>query len=119
MQLRRSKWLVVFFLLVSATLGCSDDDEPTRPQGTDVGVGVAGFTFAPASVTVSPNAEVVWKWGSSGVPHNVTLENGPASATQPTGEFKNTFRTAGTFRYRCTLHSIDFSSGMVGSVQVR
>ena len=78
------------------------------------------LTFGPSVDTVAVNATVTWTWPSNGsVGHNVTFEDGPASPTQATGTFQRTFAAAGTYHYRCTIHSSSFSSGMIGTVVVQ
>lgn len=99
------------------TTGCSEK-QPTAPrEAAQVSVGAS--SFQPPAITVTQRDSVTWRWGSAGVPHNVTFENGPASATQADGEYGRQFLTAGMYRYRCTLHSSDFATGMVGTVEVR
>lgn len=75
--------------------------------------------FQPIALTVTQSDSVSWRWNSGGVPHNVTFEDGAASATQAEGQYGRRFSTIGSYRYRCTLHSSDFSTGMVGSLEVR
>lgn len=99
------------------TTGCSEK-QPTVPrEGAQVSVGASGFQ--PPAITVTQRDSITWRWNSGGVSHNVTFENGPASATQADGQYGRQFLTAGTYRYRCTLHSGDFATGMVGTVEVR
>jgi plastocyanin len=54
--------------------------------------------------------------------HNVTFEDGQDSSTTKTsGTQTRTFPTvtaSTTFRYRCTIHSSSFTSGMVGQIVV-
>ena len=75
--------------------------------------------YDPANLTVSVGATVTWTWMSGGS-HSVTFEDGQGSApVQNTGTLDRTFNTAGTFRFRCTVHSGNFTSGMIGSVMVQ
>jgi plastocyanin len=79
-----------------------------------------GSSFSPAVDTVAANTTVTWTWPSGGgVSHNVTFQDGPASPTQDTGTYQRTFSTPGTYQYRCTIHSSNFSSGMVGTIVVQ
>jgi plastocyanin len=82
-------------------------------------VDVQDNQFVPQSVTVTHGATVTWTWkGATG--HNVTFEDGQgSSSTQTNGTLDRTFGTAGTFRYRCTIHSSNFTSGMIGVVNVQ
>ena len=55
-----------------------------------------------------------------GIGHSVTFEDGQGGApVQSSGAIDRTFNTAGTFRFRCTVHSGNFTSGMIGSVIVQ
>jgi plastocyanin len=75
--------------------------------------------FDPASITVTSGSTVTWTW-LGGNTHNVTFEDGQGSSgTQTSGTHSRTFAAAMTFRYRCTIHSSNFSSGMVGQVVVQ
>jgi plastocyanin len=109
-------------LLVGA-LACSGggDDDPT-PSGPGNGSGggstsnaitVQDNSFNPSETTVAPGTTVTWTWSGTDT-HDVTFNDGPQSARQASGTFTRTFASAGTFRYRCTVHS-----GMSGEVVVR
>jgi plastocyanin len=75
--------------------------------------------FDPSSITVTGGTTVTWTWRGSGT-HNVTFEDGQGSSlSQASGSHSRTFGTTGTVRYRCTIHSSSFTSGMVGSVVVQ
>lgn len=107
-------------LVAGIVLGCSDDATGLScgSGGTATAVNVCDSFFAPASSPITAGAAVAWTWrGQLG--HNVTFEDGQgSSATQISGMHSRSFSGAGTFRYRCTIHSSDFTSGMVGSVTV-
>jgi len=76
---------------------------------------VQNNSFSPDCTTVPVNSTVTWTWSAGAVLHNVTFDNnGPASPTQDTGTFSNTFAAAGTFTYHCTLHA-----GMTGTIKVQ
>jgi plastocyanin len=82
-------------------------------------VDVVDNSFIPETVTTSRGSTVTWTW-RGGAQHNVTFEDGTgSSATQTTGTLDRTFSAAGTFRYRCTIHSSSFTIGMVGAVVVQ
>jgi plastocyanin len=105
-------------------LGCSSDGGtgPCGRGGTATSVGVCDNFFAPASSPITAGAAVTWTWrGGNG--HNVTFEDGQgSSATQTSGTHSRPFSAAGTFRYRCTIHSSGFDPGpgqMAGSVTVQ
>ncbi len=74
--------------------------------------------FQAKIVTINKGNTVTWNWvGNS--PHNVKKLSGFGSvsfgsATKVNGTYRYTFRTRGTFRYRCTIHS-----GQTGKVIVQ
>ncbi len=56
----------------------------------------------------------MWRFEDGSVPHNVTANNNAfKSSTTNKGTYTHTFPSAGTFKYRCTIHS-----GMTGTVVV-
>jgi plastocyanin len=95
---------------------------------TNVFVGFNGaLRFSPTNVTVSVNDSVIWTWtgnhhsstsGTNGVPGD---DNGAPGGSWDSGitnepfSFTNTFTTAGTYSYYCTVHE---SVGMTGQVFV-
>lgn len=107
-------------LAAALVLGCGGDGVgPCGDGGTAAAVSVCDNFFAPAVSPMSVGATITWTWrGGNG--HNVTFEDAQgSSATQTTGTHSRTFPVAGSFRYRCTIHSSDFSTGMVGAVTVQ
>ena len=107
---------IVFAVMLAVAAACGSDS-----TGAAVGqVSVVNNSFAPASVQPDANDVVTWTWNSGGTQHNVTFEDlSPGSGNLGTGTFSRDFTGAQagtTFRYRCTLHSVDFTSGMVGQV---
>ena len=111
--------VVVTAALLGLVVACGGDNGTNVTA--DVTVGSGGNTFNPQTLTLSTKRAVTWTW--AGPNHNVTWEDGAtASATQSSGSFRRDFTsaTAGTYRYRCTVHSSpgNFTSGMVGSVVV-
>ena len=103
-------------LFAGAALVAACDDTSTAPVGN---VNVLNGSFDPATTTLTSTAlSVTWGWVGGGT-HNVTFENGSAgSADRSTGAFTRDFTpdAPGTYRYRCTNHSTDFTTGMVGSI---
>jgi plastocyanin len=71
------------------------------------------ISFKKAVVHVAKGDKVLWVWKDKPSPHNVTFAR-QHSGTKQTGTYTMTFRKAGTFNYRCTLHP-----GMEGKVVVR
>lgn len=76
--------------------------------------------FVPQNLSIAATESV--KWTNTGtITHNVVFED---SAIGTVGELpagasvNHTFESEGTYKYRCTYHSTDFSAGMIGQVQV-
>jgi plastocyanin len=87
----------------------------------NVTVGSGGDHFAPVITNINVNDQVIWTWaathhsstsGTNGVPSGL-WDSGVISSTPHT--FTNTFNSAGTFIYYCSIH---FSMGMTGAVIV-
>lgn len=85
------------------------------PASADVAVGANGNTFTPADVDIVSGGAVNFTW--NGVTHNVTWQTTPASVAnipdRSSGTVSVTLNQAGTYSYRCTIHS-----GMEGTVTV-
>jgi|SRR5688572_8821038 hypothetical protein len=126
--MRHTKYLLAL-LVVPFAAACEDD--ATAPDRTPEIV-ASGTTFTPSNLLLTradsiaggegtgPAARVVWKFQDG--PHNVVFEDGtPGSGTMSTGTFERQVPVAAptTFRYRCTIHSTDFTTGMVGRVTVQ
>jgi len=84
----------------------ADDSSPSLiPDSADARVTISGMAFSPEDVDVAVGDTVAWTFGDGHIPHNVTFEDGQASETQDTGSWSRLFDEAGTYKYRCTLHS--------------
>ena len=108
--------VVVTAALLGLVVACGGDDG-TNVTG-DVVVG-PGNAFSPQTLTLSTKRAVTWVL--AGGTHNVTFEDGATgSGTLTSSAFSRDFTSAaaGTYRYRCTIHSSSFTSGMIGSVVV-
>ncbi len=93
----------------------------TARQPVTVGVTVGNNFFSPAAVTVGVGDTVKWTW-AGGVTHNVTFQDlAPGSGNNSTAghTFGRAFTAAALYRYRCTNHSSNFTSGMFGTVTVQ
>ncbi|MDO8186300.1 plastocyanin/azurin family copper-binding protein [Conexibacter sp. JD483] len=77
-------------------------------------VTLKNIAFNPKKVTIGKGDRVVWRWRDSGIIHNVTSSRFRGSGNRSGGSYGVTFRSAGTYSYRCTLHP-----GMNGTVVVR
>lgn len=71
----------------------------------DTRVGIANFTFTPATVTVAAGTRVEWV-NNDDFPHTVVETTGKfrSSALDTHDKFSFTFTEAGTFNYFCSKH---------------
>jgi len=79
--------------------------ESVAPAGGDA-VTIAGFAFAPATLTVKVGATVTWTNKDSAT-HTVKWDDGSqgsGSLTSGGAPYSRTFDTAGTFAYACGIH---------------
>lgn len=107
---------LIWVLAVVALAGCGESD-PTGPTEPNT-VLVTTNQFTPSLLSVTPGTTVTWRW--QGGEHDLTFEDGVGNvAAKSSGSSTRNFGTAGTFRYRCVIHSSSYTVGMVGSVQVQ
>lgn len=90
----------------------------STPGGTGGGgsasVTIKDFAFSPASLDVAVGETVTWT-NEDSAPHTVTGDDGIDSGNLALGKsFTHTFKSAGTFSYRCSIHP-----DMTGAVTVR
>lgn len=99
--------------------GSSNPPPPPPPPPAANTVAVTSNQFSPENLTVARNVTVTWSF--QGGTHDVTFEDnvGNSARDQSSGTHNRAFATAGTVRYRCTIHSSSFTSGMIGSVIVQ
>lgn len=95
---------VVLFgaLLLLAACGKSIPAAPPPPNSALVII--KNIAFNPNKVTIKVGQTVAWKFDDGTIAHNVTFANF-ASNDMTSGYYTHTFTTAGTFAYRCTIHS--------------
>ncbi|HEX7793816.1 MAG TPA: plastocyanin/azurin family copper-binding protein [Vicinamibacterales bacterium] len=109
--------------LIGLAVGCGSSS-PSSPSngntGTPVSIVANSSTltttaYSPNPVSISVGGTVTWTNNDS-TAHTATGDNGSFSSGNiaPGGKFSQTFSTAGTFTYKCTLHP-----NMVGTVTVR
>jgi plastocyanin len=107
-------------ITVTGTIGGVSKTATVDVAVTDAGpsatvVATASSTFDPDEVAITQGGTVTWNFN---LLHNVTFSTAtgaPANITdRGTGSESRQFNTAGTFNYRCTIHS-----GMDGVVVVR
>ncbi|MEO7671196.1 MAG: plastocyanin/azurin family copper-binding protein [Longimicrobiales bacterium] len=98
----------------------------TPQPGSPTIITIVGVSFVPTNLTIAAGSTVRWE-NQAAAAHTIT----PQTATQP-GVFtaknfsnsgtvlEHTFNTPGqTYRYRCELHSDNFTAGMVGTITVQ
>ena len=112
------------FGVILATAACSSAAAtPTPPPavapsvpaaGAVSAVGIANFSFTPATITVAVGTTVTWA-NADTTGHTVTADDGSfkSDTLAPGATFNHTFATAGTFTYHCAIHS-----SMKGTVTV-
>jgi plastocyanin len=81
-------------------------------SGRTTTVTLKHISFIRSTVHIKKGDSVRWVWKDPTVPHNVTFAH-RHSTTRQKGTYVLRFTTAGTFRYRCTIHP-----GMNGRVVV-
>jgi plastocyanin len=82
----------------------SGGNPPAVPAGPDA-VGINGFAFVPATLTVTAGSTVTWT-NQDEDPHTV-VDGGGAFRSQVLGSggvYSFTFPAAGTFDYVCSIH---------------
>ena len=96
------------------TTGSTGGTATGGTTSTTNAIAVADNSFTPSATTVARGTTVTWTWGGR-VQHNVTFDDGTASATQTSGTFARAFSVAGTYPYHCTIHG----TAMAGTVTVQ
>lgn len=119
--------LAAMAILALVAAGCSSKTETTGTGGpTGSGTPASGTTvkaidsaFDPRDITVKVGTTLTWDFVGS-LPHTVTADDGSFdSGTKNKGAtFTQTFTSAGTFKYHCTLHGGKGGVGMAGTVTV-
>jgi plastocyanin len=97
---------VAFALLGSIRGKESEVREPASAKASKTEVLIDSFSFSPKTFTVSAGATVTWT-NYDNVPHVVTSADDQfkKSAVLKTGQhFSNTFATAGSYSYLCSIH---------------
>jgi plastocyanin len=83
-------------------------------------VTVTNFAFVPATTSISIGDTVVWTWATGANNHNVTSTSGsPAWTASATldfpASFTNTFSSAGSFPYECSIHLFTGTINVAGA----
>jgi plastocyanin len=97
-----------------ALLLASCAESTTGPQPGENEVRVGDNFFNPGTRNVADGTTITWTWNAGSTTHNVTFDDGPASANQSNGQYERTFNDPGSFPYHCTIHG----SGMSGTIVV-
>jgi plastocyanin len=113
-------YLVTILLIAGAISLCSSckkdkkDSTDNSTPGANA-VWMKNTAFTPQSITVPVNTTVTWT-NKDGITHTVTSTTGlfDSGNIGNGGTFTYQFTTAGTYPYRCTIHS-----GMSGTVVVQ
>ena len=116
-------WLVFMVSVVGLLVfsSCSNSSSPTSSYGSGSGGSSGGgsgsggnpspgtvdmiyTSFTPSSLTVAKGSTVTWM-NQDGVTHDPTSDTGDWNLSVAPGTSKTeTFNTAGTFKYHCTIH---------------
>ena len=104
--------LVMFSAAVGGGAGLT---APRPVSAALISVSISDLTFTPALVTVNLGDTVKWT-NNDPIAHTVTALDGSFSSGKiaPGESFSVTFSTAGTFAYKCSIHTT-----MAGSVKVK
>jgi plastocyanin len=68
-------------------------------------VAIKDASFSPATITIRAGDTITWTNRSTDIPHNVIFSTFGSDYMNPGDRYGHTFKTPGTFRYACTLHS--------------
>jgi plastocyanin len=101
--------------LLAAAVGVAQSPAPARAADAGLAAKIAGFAFAPPTITVHAGETVTWT-NADDDPHTVYADNGAfKSRALDTGDsFIQTFAAPGVYSYHCSLHPY-----MVGKVVVQ
>jgi plastocyanin len=109
----RAPWVALLALLLGVLLAAcgggstSSDGGSTADGGTASGteVTIKDLAFTPATLTVAVGSTVTWT-NEDAATHTVTADDGSFdSGSLAQGDtFTQTFDTAGTYAYHCTMH---------------
>jgi plastocyanin len=108
---------VFIVMTLVAVAACSDSggstaptavtsQAPAAPAAGATAVSIKDFAYSPAGATVTAGSKVTWT-NNDTTAHTVTFDDGSGDSgnVAPGSTFDQTFATAGTFAYHCTIHS--------------
>lgn len=113
--MRRRRLVMTAVLALSVLGACGDgDDDDSEGGSSGSGVTVENSSFAPQSFSAKAGDTVTWTFKDA-FDHTVTADDKSFdSGGKKSGDtFDHTFPTAGTFTYKCTIHT-----SMTGTVTV-
>jgi plastocyanin len=75
---------------------------------------IQGSAFDPSTITVSAGTTITWT-NKDGMTHTVTSNTGlfDSGSISNNGTYSHTFNAAGTFPYKCTIHTTMTASVIV------
>ena len=113
-RLTTSLFIVMTLIAVAACSGsggsvapsAATSQAPAAPAGDATAVTIKDFQFTPATTSAPTGSKVTWT-NNDTTAHTVTFDDGSADSGNlaPAATFDQTFTTAGTFAYHCTIHS--------------
>ena len=104
-------------LLALAAASLAVGGQVAISQAASRTVTLKNIEFSPKSLSISKGSTVTFRFRDDTTVHNVRSVGGKrfkAIGDRTTGSVPRTFRSAGTYRYVCTLHP-----GMSGRITVR
>ncbi len=86
----------------------TETDEDTAGGGQQAEVDIVDIDYEPQEITVPAGSTVTWT-NTGNLPHTVTKEEGPgddfdSGTLEPGDTYEQTFDSAGTIDYVCTIH---------------
>ena len=102
-QSNRSRLLAAAALAVAGVTLLAVVGGPAVAAGRSVAIKDA--SFSPATITIRAGDTITWTNRSTDIPHNVIFSTFGSDYMNPGDRYGHTFKTPGTFRYACTLHS--------------
>lgn len=114
---------IILGICAAGVLSACSAGNSYSPGGTTIGtknVTVGNDFFSPANVRPDGSGNVIWTWDPGGVVHHIVFEDSTiaASDSMSSGTITRHFTADGLYRFRCTIHSTDFTNGMHGTVVV-
>jgi plastocyanin len=109
--MKRFAGLLLASLALVVTVAACGGDDSTSTSSKAGAVTVKDNYFSPKSASVKVGDTVTWTF-TGGSAHNVTFDDFN-SKLMKSGTYTHTFAKAGSFEYRCTIHT-----GMKGTVDV-